>query len=135
MKEAMDSKGKRVKELEELLRYAEMYGKTLPVFEEMSSIKFKGRRETFKSSHDSELRQYYMAKRKLTPYFTEAGKLPFKSWRNEQDQLRQERERDYEVYKPLREELAQLLKVGHCTNIAQCDQPHTEPQSRTQQDR
>ncbi|WP_409967777.1 MobQ family relaxase [Bengtsoniella intestinalis] len=135
LKGAMDSKGKRVKELDELLRYAEMYGKTLPVFEEMSHIKFKGRQETFKTSHESELRQYYMAKRKLTPYFTETGKLPLKLWRNEQDQLRQEQAQDYEAYKPLREELTQLLKVRHCTEIAQRDQPHTEPQSRDQHDR
>lgn len=135
LKGTMDSKGKRVKGLDELLRYAEMYGKTLPVFEEMSSIKFKGRRETFKASHDSELRQYYMAKRKLTPYFTETGKLPLKSWRNEQDQLRQEQAQDYEAYKPLREELTQLLKVRHCTEIAQRDQPHIEPQNRDQHDR
>lgn len=39
------------------------------------------------------------------------------SWQKEQSQLKRDRERMYEQYAPLQDELGQLLMVKHCAEI------------------
>lgn len=65
-KTTLDASKKRSKELRELLRYAELYKRFKPIHEQLSTIKWKSKHEQFKSEHESELKQFYLARRKLS---------------------------------------------------------------------
>ena len=54
-----------LKETAELLRQAQNYVDTKPIYDEWYRIKFKGKKDKFKEEHESELRKYYAAERKL----------------------------------------------------------------------
>ena len=71
-----------------------------PVADKLNTIRFEKSRQKYKAEHDEELRLFYMAERKLTPYF-KAGKLPITAWRKERERLEQE-------YKETQTELAPL---------------------------
>ena len=72
-----------------------------PAADKLKSIRFEKSRQKYKSEHDNELRTFYMAERKLKPYFKD-GKLPITAWRREQEQLEQE-------YRDIQSELSPLL--------------------------
>ena len=55
----------------------------------LKSIRFEKSRQKYKAEHDDELRTFYMAERKLKPYFKD-GKLPITAWRREREKLEQE---------------------------------------------
>ncbi len=71
-----------------------------PAADKLKSIRFEKSRQKYKSEHDNELRTFYMAERKLKPYFKD-GKLPITAWRREQEQLEQE-------YRDIQTELSPL---------------------------
>lgn len=71
-----------------------------PAADKLKSIRFEKSRQKYKSEHDNELRTFYMAERKLKPYFKD-GKLPITAWRREREQLEQE-------YKDIQTELSPL---------------------------
>ena len=111
-KTALDANKKRTKELHELLRYAETYKRFKPLHDQLSAIKWKTKREQFKAEHESELRQFYMARRKLP------GGIRISDWQHELATLEHEGYAAYAKYKTLRDELVKLLDVKYCVDRA-----------------
>ena len=112
VKTNLDAKHVRIKQLRELLRYAEQYERFKPIHDQLSALKWKSKREQFKTEHESELRQFYLARRKLTDGIHTA------EWQRELDALKQELETEYAKYRPLRDEMKKLLDVKYCVDRA-----------------
>ena len=53
MTAALKMKSARMRELEELIRFADDFKRLSPVYEELNAIKFKKKREAFAQDHDS----------------------------------------------------------------------------------
>ena len=100
LKKSASAKQVRIKELNELLRMVDYYKSGKPAADKLKSIRFEKSRQKYKAEHDDELRTFYMAERKLKPYFKD-GKLPITTWRREREQLEQE-------YKDIQTELLPL---------------------------
>ena len=100
LKKSASAKQTRIKEIDELLRMVAYYKSGKPVADKLKSIRFEKSRQKYKAEHDNELRTFYMAERKLKPYFKD-GKLPITAWRKEREQLEQE-------YRDIQTELAPL---------------------------
>ncbi len=112
VKSSLDAKHSRMKELRDLLRYAEQYERTKPVHDQLNSIKWKSKREQFKAEHESELMQFYLARRKL------ADGIRTAEWQRELNSLAHENDAAYAKYKTLRDELVELLDVKYCVDRA-----------------
>ena len=112
VKSNLDAKHSRMKELRDLLRYAEQYERTKPVHDQLNSIKWKSKREQFKAEHESELMQFYLARRKL------ADGIRTAEWQRELNSLAHENDAAYAKYKTLRDELVELLDVKYCVDRA-----------------
>ena len=112
IKAALDANKKRSKELRGWLSYAEQYKRFKPLYDELCAIKWKSKREQFKSEHESELRQFYMARRKLP------GGIHTANWQRELAMLERENDAAYAKYKALRAELSELLDVKYCIDRA-----------------
>ena len=112
VKSNLDAKHSRIKELRDLLRYAEQYERAKPVHDQLNAIKWKSKREQFKAEHESELKQFYLARRKLPDGIHTA------EWQRELHALEQECEAEYAKYKPLRDEMKKLLDVKCCVDRA-----------------
>jgi len=112
LKGRMKAKSKRMEQLSELIRSAEIYHRLKPIHDELNSIKWTKKREKYKHEHDSELRQFYAVRRVLRE---ELGDKPInvKAWQREYDDLRAEYARLKEQYKPLKEDLAKLRQVQY----------------------
>ena len=100
LKKSASAKQSRIKELDELFRMAQYYVDGKPVADKLRSIRFEKSRQKYKSEHDDTLRTFYMAERKMKPYFKD-GKLPITAWHREREQLDQE-------YKDAQTELSPL---------------------------
>lgn len=111
-KTTLDASKKRSKELRELLRYAELYKRFKPIHEQLSTIKWKSKHEQFKSEHESELKQFYLARRKLSDGIHTA------EWQHELDTLARENAAVYAEYKTLHAELTKLMDVKYCVDRA-----------------
>ena len=112
IKTALDSNKQRSKELRDLLRHAEQYERFKPLHDQLIAIKWKPKRERFKSEHESELRQFYLARRKLPDGIHVA------EWQRELVTLERENNAAYAKYKTLRAELTKLLYVKYCVDRA-----------------
>ena len=86
LKKSASAKQSRIKELDGLLRMVDYYKSGKPAADKLKSIRFEKSRQKYKAEHDDELRTFYMAERKLKPYFKD-GKLPITAWRREREQL------------------------------------------------
>lgn len=113
---SMKAKSSRREHLEGLLKLAEDYRRLKPVYDELQGIKWKSKREKFKQEHGSDLRLFYMSRRKLEKHFSTDGKLPITAWKKELAVTRQEYQTVYSQYKPLWAELQKLWKVRSCVN-------------------
>ena len=113
LQDAVKVNSKRIKELQELQRYAEAYAKTKPIYDQLRQIKFKKRREQFQQDHESELRRFYLAKRKLAGY---DETFPIKAWQAECIKLQAESEAAATQANKLWHEVKQLLAVQHLVN-------------------
>ena len=111
-KTVLDANKKRSKELRELLRYAEAYKRFKPLHDQLRAIKWKSKREQFKDEHKSELRQFYLARRKLSDGIYVA------EWQRELATLERKNGAAYDEYKALRAELTKLLDVKYCVDRA-----------------
>ncbi len=111
-KTALDANKKRSKELRELLRYAEIYKHFKPLHDRLRAIKWKSKREQFKAEHGSELKQFYLARRKLP------NGIRTTDWQRELSTLEREDAAVYAEYKALRAELTKLLDVKYCIDCA-----------------
>ena len=111
----------RMKEVSEFLRQAQNYTDTRPTYDKWYSIKFKGAKERFKTEHDTELRKYYAAERKLKPYFHD-GKLPLTKWRNELSALETECEQNQTELNAMKREVQSLRQITIAVDYALKDQ-------------
>ena len=112
VKSNLDAKHSRMKELRDLLRYADQYERFKPIHDQLGALKWKAKREQFKTEHESELRQFFLARRKL------ADGIHTAEWQCELDALKQELEDEYAKYRPLRDEMKKLLDVKYCVDRA-----------------
>lgn len=112
VKSNLDAKHSRIKQLREMMRYAEQYERFKPIHDQLGALKWKAKREQFKTEHESELRQFYLARRKL------ADGIHTAEWQRELDALKQELEDEYEKYRPLRDEMKKLLDMKYCVDRA-----------------
>ena len=112
LKGSMRAKSKRMEQLRELIRSAEIYHRLKPIHDELNGIKWKKQREKYKSNHDPELRQFYAVRRVLTE---DLKGEPFnvKKWQREYDDLRAEYATLRAQYNPLKEELTKLRMVRY----------------------
>ena len=106
----------RKKELEDLLHYADIYQDTKSIFDELKSIKWKGKREKFEMEHERELKIFHMARRKLGRYLSPTGEIPTQAWRLELSEIARKYPAEYEWYKPLRDDLVKLRQVKNCVD-------------------
>ncbi len=120
----------RKKELEELLRYVDLYQETKPVYDEWKSIKWKGKREKFEREHEGDLRTFHMTRRKLEKHRSPAGEIPVQAWRQELAEIQRKYPAEYERYKPLRDDLTKLLQVKSCVDTALRQQEQTRQKRR-----
>ena len=95
-----------------MMRYAEQYERFKPIHDQLGALKWKAKREQFKTEHESELRQFYLARRKL------ADGIHTAEWQRELDALKQELEDEYAKYRPLRDEMKKLLDMKYCVDRA-----------------
>ena len=114
---SVNEKSKRTKELKELLQLVSDYKSLKPVFDEMNAVKWKGRREKFKSEHDSELRRFYAVRRKLKQQCPDE-KYPEEIWKKELVNVQKEREDEYQRYKVMRKNMKELWKIKQCIDDA-----------------
>ena len=112
VKATLTSNKKRSKELRNWLKYAEQYKRFKPLYDELNAIKWKSKREQFKAEHESELRQFYLARRKLP------DGIHIDDWKRELDALAHSNDAEYAKYKRLRAELSELLDVKYCIDRA-----------------
>ena len=110
LKTTLDANKKRSKELHVLLRYADQYKRFKPLHDQLNAIKWKSKCEQFKSEHENELRQFYLARRKLPDGSHIA------EWQHELTKLERENNAAYAKYKTLRAELTKLLYVKYCVD-------------------
>lgn len=111
-KAALNASKRRSKELRELLRCAELYERFRPLHDQLNAIKRKSKREQFKAEHESELRQFYLARRKLS------DGIHIAEWQREVAALERENDAAYVEYKTLHSELTKLLDVKYCVDRA-----------------
>lgn len=111
-KTTLDSNKKRSKELRELVRYAKLYKRFKPLHDQLNAIKWRPKRERFKAEHESELRQFYLARRKLP------DGIHITEWQSEVATLERENDAAYGKYKALHSELTKLLDVKYCVDRA-----------------
>ena len=112
LKGSMKSKSKRMEQLRELIRSAEIYHRLKPIHDELNRIKWKKQHEKFKSDHDSELRQFYAVRRVLLEELKDEP-INVKAWQREYYDLRAEYAELKEQYNPLKEDLAKLRQVQY----------------------
>ena len=105
----------KMKETDELLRLAQSYADTKPIYDEWYRIKFKGKKDKFKEEHMSELRKYYAAERKLKPHFRD-GKLPLTKWRKDAATLEAEYASMQTEINALRDDVRNLRQVALAVN-------------------
>ena len=112
LKKSASAKQSRIKELDELFRMAQYYVDGKRVADKLRSIRFEKSRQKYKSEHDDTLRTFYMAERKMKPYFKD-GKLPITAWRREREQLEQEYRNIQSDLSPLHADAKKLWAIHY----------------------
>ena len=124
IKARMDALTAKEKQLKELIRYGEMYAKSKPVYQALTGIRWKGKREKFAADHDSDIRRYHLSKRKLKELLGEEP-VTVKVWQDKLARIQQERSNLYLEYAPQQDFLMQLWRVKNRLDRAskQLNQP------------
>ena len=109
----MSEKELRLKELQQLMDKVKTYEELKPVINELRKgkyrfIKVKG---TYKAKHDSELRRFYMVKRKLKEKGFEKGSFSMNAWQKKFDELSVQKEGEYQEYKIMQKDLTMLYQI------------------------
>ena len=107
-----NEKSARLKEIDNLLLWAQYYAKNKPIADELAKIKWKSKREKFQAENETSLRLYHMAERKLKPYFKN-GKLPISAWRNEKAQLQKDFEDIQNQFSAVRGDVKRLWQIKY----------------------
>ena len=121
LKKSASAKQSRIKALDELFRMAQYYVDGKPVADKLRSIRFEKSRQKYKSEHDDTLRTFYMAERKMKPYFKD-GKLPITAWRREREQLEQEYRNIQSDLSPLHADAKKLWAIHYSIYEVQHEQ-------------
>ena len=130
LKKSASAKQSRIKELDELFRMAQYYVDGKPVADKLRSIRFEKSRQKYKSEHDDTLRTFYMAERKMKPYFKD-GKLPITAWRREREQLEQEYRNIQSDLSPLHADAKKLWAIHYSIYEVQHEQGQQQTQQRS----
>ena len=107
-----------IKQLDNMITFAEHIRRIQPIIDEMNAIHWKGRREKFRAAHQQEIDLYYTSQRILKEKHG-VKKIDISAWQKEQAAIQQKEEERAAHYKPLREKLDQMLNVKYCVNLAQ----------------
>ena len=107
-----NEKSARLKEIDNLLLWAQHYAENKPVADELSKIKWKAKHEKFQAENENALRLYHLAERKLKLYFKN-GKLPIGAWRNEKAQLQKDFEDIQNQFSTVREDVKRLWQIKY----------------------
>lgn len=112
-KSSMNQKQQRMKELQQLMEDAKVYRELKPVFDELKKEKYRfvKAKEKYKSEHESELRRFYMVKRRLQEKGFEKEPFPLKAWQKEFSELTEQRETEYQEYKLMQKDLMLLYQI------------------------
>ena len=103
----------REKNLKEMILHGENVKRIQPLIDQMNAIHWKGKREKFRAVHQGEIDLYYASKHYLEQHHHVTEPM-IPDWEKEQEQLREESEKLYAEYKPLRETLNELMNVKYC---------------------
>ena len=130
VKPERDKKRKRISEIKDLLNQVENYKDNKPIYDQMNAIKFKKRREDFAATHERELTMFYMARRKLKPYFSEKGQLPITKWKQEQARLEREVAAIDARHSDIWQELKKLVNIQKCVQDVRRQQEQAHDKRR-----
>lgn len=110
---SLNQKQTRLKELQQLMEDADIYAELKPIADELKKEKyrFSKAKEKYKAAHDSELRRFYMVKRKLKEKGFEKEPFPLSAWKQEFAQLSAQREAEYGEYKAMKRDLTVLYQI------------------------
>ena len=129
----LKEKSSRMKELQNLIRYADDFKRLRPLYDELNAIKFRKKREAFYAEHESELRLFYLAKRKLDAV-TPEHKFPVPAWKKELKRLEVSYEKQSEELEPIRQELKELYRIkGKIDYILRQQNKEAEQENKTNQ--
>ena len=109
---SMNEKKEKIKELQQLIEQAKVYKELKPIAEELKKeqYRFKKAKVKYQEEHETELRRYYMVKRKLKEAGFEKEPFPLKAWEKELQQLEAQYSEEYEAYKPMNQDLKMLYQ-------------------------
>ena len=130
LKKSASSKQARIKEVDELLRMADYYKTGKHVADKLKNIRFEKSQQKYKAEHDDELRTFYMAERKLKPYFKD-GKIPITAWRRERERLEQEYKDIQTELSPLYADVKKLWAIHYNIYEVQHEQERQQTQLRS----
>ena len=100
----------RIKEIDDLLTYVENYKRLKPLYDEMNGIRWK-KREQYRQEHESELKLFYLARRKLDEARQGDEPLPLAAMKKERSALIEKNKSDYASLKDERAEFLKLQKI------------------------
>ena len=112
-KSSMNQKQTRLKELQQLMEDAKTFSELKPIADELKKEKYRfaKAKEKYKAEHESELRRFYMAKRKLKEKGFEKEPFPLSTWQKEFSELSAQRENEYQNYKLMQKDLTLLYQI------------------------
>ena len=123
----LDEQTARMKAIKQLYDSSAAFQSLKPVYDGLQKIKFEKPRAKYKAEHETELKQFYAARRKLTGEFPD-GKVDMKKLTEEYDELEQAHNTTYGEFKTVRDDLHRLWKVKSCIDTAARFNERTEEQ-------
>ena len=133
MNAELKAKSSRMKELQNLIRYADDFKRLKPLYEELNAIKFIKKRDAFYAEHESELRLFYLAKRKLDAVSPD-HKFPVPAWKKELKKLEVSYKKQSEELEPIRQELKELYRIkGKIDYLLRQQNKEAEQDNKTNQ--
>ena len=111
-KEQSSKKSARLKEIDNLLIWAQHYAENKPIADELAKIKWKAKRDKFQAENENSLRLYHMAERKLRPYFKD-GKLPIDAWKVEKLHVQKDFEEIQNQFSAVRDDVKKLWQIKY----------------------
>ena len=127
LKKTLDEQTARMKAIKQLYDSSAAFQNLKPVYDGLQKIKFEKPRAKYKAEHETELKQFYAARRKLTGEFPD-GKVDMKKLTEEYDELEQAHNTTYGEFKTVRDDLHRLWKVKSCVDTAARFNERTEEQ-------
>ena len=133
MNAELKAKSSHMKELQNLIRYADDFKRLRPVYDELNAIKFRKKRDAFYAEHESELRLFYLAKRKLDAVSPD-HKFPVPAWKKELKKLEVSYKKQSEELEPIRQELKELYRIkGKIDYLLRQQNKEAEQENKTNQ--